>query len=387
MILSLVIMLIRKSIYILFIFIITTSCVDSYWPEIDKYDNVLVVDGLLTNDPTDTIVIKLSTSSSINSGELIPLSGSELYITDIGNTEVYLTETNPGTYKVMDNGFTGLTGHSYQLNITLQNGKRYQSDICKLTLQSPIDSVYGLIESHQMPNSNEQVGGVQFYINNHRNIADTAYYLWKLAQTFEYKSSFSIDYIWTGSIFDPYPNPDSLRTCWYTSSINNIFTYTTKYLDKPIIEKLPLNFTSTKSKSLSIRYSLLVKQLSITEEAYIFWDALKQQNIEQNGLYSQQPIQIRGNVTNISDSDEAVLGYFTVAGVTKKRIYINRPPLVFLYDECTPDFDGMRFIRFEPGPIYIVDVQGNLAMGNSDGCFDCRLSGGILTPPSFWNYN
>ena len=372
----------NASVFLLLLFSLT-SCVDKYWPEIDKYQTVLVVDGLLTNG-TDTTVIYLSSSSSVNNDGLIPLGGSQLYIVDENQSETYLTETSIGTYKILDNTFMGRVGGSYQLHITLSNGEKYESDICRMQNPSPIDSVYGLIESHQIPNSDEFLDGVQFYVDNHSNLGDSTYYLWRLGQSFEYKSSFDINYIWTGSYFYTYPNPDSLRRCWYNSSVSEIFTYSTKYLDKPCLSGFPLNFVSTENKSLSIRYSLLVKQLSISEKAFVFWDALRQQNIDQGNLYSQQPFQIRGNIKNINNLEEPVLGYFTVGGVTEKRIYINRPPIVFLYKECTPDYEGMRFVRFDPGPTYIVDINGRRALGNSEACFDCRIGGGSITPPPFW---
>ncbi len=383
MILNLGIMRTRNLILILFITLSSLSCVDKYWPEIDKYESVLVVDGLLTNG-NDTTVVYLSLSSSVNNGELIPLGGSQLYIVDENQSEVFLTETSTGIYKILDNSFTGRVGGEYQLHITLPNGKKYTSDICRMQNPSPLDSVYGLMESHQIPNSDEFLDGVQFYLDNHSNLSDTTYYLWRLEQSFQYQSTFNIDFIWNGSIFDPYPKPDSLRTCWYTSPAQSIFTHSTKYTDKPELIGMPLNYVSTINKTLSIRYSLLVNQLSISEEAFNFWDALRQQNIEKGNLYSQQPFQIRGNIKNVNNAEEPVLGYFTVAGISKKRIYINRPPLVFHYDECVPDYEGMRFIRFEPGPIYIVNVEGTLALGNSDICFDCRLEGGSITPPYFW---
>ena len=377
------IMRIKNVILLLFLLLYLTSCVDKYWPEIDKYENILVVDGLLTNG-ADTTIINLSMSSSVNNGKLIPIVGSEMYISDENQSEVYLAETKPGIYKVLDDSFIGQVGSSYQLHITLPNGKKYVSDICRMPMPSPIDSVYGLIETHQIPNSNEYLDGVQFYVNNHTNLTDTSYYLWSLSQSFEYRSTFSIDYIWTGSFFDPYPNPDSLQTCWYTSSVSGIYTYSTKYLDEPVIVDFPLNYVSSQNKTISIRYSLLVKQLSILESAFVFWDAIRQQNIESGNLYSQQPIQIRGNIHNVNNAEEPVLGYFTVAGVTKRRIYINRQPLVYHYDICTPNYDAMRNIRYEPGPIYIVETLGRLGMGNSDICFDCRLEGGSITPPYFW---
>ena len=249
---------------------------------------------------------------------------------------------------------------------------------------SPIDSVYGLIESHQIPHSDVFLDGVQFYVDNHNNLSDTTYYLWRLEQSFEYKSSFNIYYIWTGSYFYTYPNPDSLRRCWYNSSVSEIFTYSTKSLNKPDLTGFPLNFVTTENKSLSIRYSLLVKQLSISENAFVFWDALRQQNVDQGHVYSQQPYQIRGNIKNINNSEEPVLGYFTVAGVTEKRIYINRPLIKFLYKECTPDTVGIAFIRDDPGPVYITIYNWQRALGSNDACFDCRIGGGSLTPPPFW---
>ncbi len=362
-----------------------SSCIDKYWPDIKKYENVLVVDGLLTNG-NDPVIVRLSVSSAINNGALIPLTGGELYITDENHEEISLTEIEPGTYQVEDESFSGEVGSSYQLHISLPNGQNYVSDICSLSAPSPIDSVYGNIESFANPNSYHDLHGIQFYIDNHSN-NDTSFYLWRLTQTYKYRASFTLDYTWEGA-FIPYPNPDSLRTCWRTTEVNEIFTFTTKYLDKPVITRFPLNYVSTETKMLSIRYSLLVKQLYISKRAFDFWNALQQQNIDQGNLYSQQPIQIRGNVQNVANTEEPVLGYFTVAGVTEKRIYLNHPPLVFYHGECAPDYEGMRFLRFEPEelwPIYITYVQdAGMALGIKESCFDCRLDGGSLTPPDFW---
>ena len=132
---------------------------------------------------------------------------------------------------------------------------------------------------------------------------------------------------------------------------------------------------------------MFVNQLSITKKTYDFFDVIEQQNIEQGDLYSKQPIQIKGNVSNINNPNEPVLGYFIVAGITKKRIFIDRPGIPFYYVECVPDYD-LTYIRFEPPsswPIYIVDIMfTGWAMGHQNNCFDCRLDGGSLTPPDFW---
>ncbi len=380
-------MWIKNSITLVCLVVIFTSCVDEFWPNVDKYERLLVVDGLLTNGD-DPVKVSLSLTSSINDIEFIPLVGAEVYITDENQGETSLTETESGTYLVLDSSFSGHIGNSYQLHVVLPDGRNYISDTCRLLPPSPIDSVYGLPESFNIENVNNDLHGVQFYVDFHNDLPEKYFHLWKLTQTYKYKSSFNIDFLWIGEII-PYPNPDSLRSCWRTSQVNDIFIFSSKYLDGNDITRFPLVYTSTKTKKLSIRYSLHVDQLSISENAFDFWNALKEQNLDQGNLYSHQPIQIRGNMHNVQDPNESVLGYFTVAGITKKRIYVNRPAVIpFYYDICQPDFEAYSYIAWEPPtnwPIYIVDIMflGG-ALGQSNSCFDCRLEGGSITPPDFW---
>jgi len=376
-----------KNIIILLVLITAiTSCVDEYWPEVDKYENVLVVDGLLTNG-NEPAVVRLSLSSPVSNDEYIPLSGGTVYISDQNEFDITLTETQPGVYQVLDSSYHGEVGSSYQLHIDLPDGRSYESDICSLRPPSPIDSVYSMIESPEYQSGLHIVEGLQFYIDNHSdNLSDTLYYLWNLTQTFKYKSTFDIDWVWAGYYY-PFPDPDSLRTCWYTSQVSEMFMFSTKFLDQPIITEFPLNYVSSETKQLSVRYSLFVRQLSISEQAFDFFYALEQQNIDQGDYYSQQPIQIVGNIHSVVNSEEKVLGYFTVAGMTNKRIFVNRPPIPFYYNICTPDYD-LRFIEFYPEstwPIYIDDIMfTGWALGENNTCFDCREEGGTLTPPDFW---
>lgn len=381
-------MRIKDILFLLCLLLCVSSCVEEYWPDIDKYENLLVVDGLLTNG-NDTVIVQLSVTSPINNDELIPQSDAELYITDEYQMVAQFIETRPGIYQVLDSTFRGKIGQSYQLYITLPNGQNYKSDLCPLLAPSSIDSVYSIVEAPQFSNNNHDYPGIQFYTDNHSNIADTSYYFWKLFQTYKYKSSFDIDYIWRGSLI-PYPKPDSLRVCWRTSQVNEIIIGSTKYFDSPVMTSYPLNFVSTDSKLLSFRYSLLVKQLTISKNAFDFYEKLLEQNEDQGNLWSRQPVQILGNMHNVSNPEDPVLGYFMVAGMSEKRVFVNRPPVTFYYEECTPDFESVKYISYEPPsawPILIDDIMFlGLAMAQSDACFDCRLEGGSLTPPDFWEY-
>ncbi len=106
-----------------------------------------------------------------------------------------------------------------------------------------------------------------------------------------------------------------------------IYTGRTKSLNIPKIDKYALHYVNTETIQLSVKYSLLVRQFTISEEAYSFWDGLAEQNSEQETLYASQPYQISGNVKNMNDDTEPVLGYFMVAGISEKRIFVERPPI------------------------------------------------------------
>lgn len=381
--------MIRKLINTILIgsFLIATSCVDEYWPELVDYENIMVIDGLLT-DGNDTAVIYLSRSASLDYIVNIPVKNAEVIVYCNDGSESILQERIPGEYLLVDPTFIREVGKSYQLLVKLEDGKTYESPFCKLPAPNPIDSVYAEIK--YIPGNNEyyQKQGLEFYIDNHSPNHDTANYLWRMWQTYKYKASLTIDYLWEGHFIEVNTG-DSLRYCYRTDKVEDIVTYSTQYLSGTNLVKYPILFTSTDTKTLSIRCSLLVEQLVISSNDFEFWDAIRQQEQNQDELYTHNPFQIRGNMKNVDDGKEVVLGNFTVAGSTKKRIYVNRPAkLDFYYSECEPDFESIQFISiYGPSdwPIFVTEIPGvGLALGSSDMCFDCRLEGGSLTPPAFW---
>jgi len=143
---------------------------------------------------------------------------------------------------------------------------------------------------------------------------------------------------------------------------------------------------------LSIRYSLLTSQYSISKNAYTFWTNVKEQNENLGDLYSKQPFQIRGNIYNVNNSSEPVLGYFTVAGISQKRIFVNKPgpPVVMRYGECKlVEQDYMNFaVLFLTSPaewpeFATYDENGANAYP-PQVCLDCREKGGTIEKPDFW---
>ena len=74
------------------------------------------------------------------------------------------------------------------------------------------------------------------------------------------------------------------------------------------------------------------------------------------------------------------------AGISQKRIYINRPQLNFNYSDCV--FTLNLFETTNPWeltyPLYAMIMNsGDYAFADIS-CFDCRMKGGTMTKPEFW---
>lgn len=377
-----------KKILIIFIAAFVSSCVDPYWPDIDKYKNTIAVDGLIDNEP-GPYFIRLQQSTTVYYPEFSPISNAVVYVTDdLGNVEEFL-ETEKGVYSNASPDFQGIIGRSYQLSVLLSETQVYQSSWEKIQSPLGIDSIYTEIESQIDPNIPYNLIGYQFYVDTKAANNDSTYLIWRLGQTYKFQSSFQCHYIYNGSI-KPFPSPDSLMTCWKTEKVPGIFIGSTKNSKENRLIRYPLHYVSTEGRELSIRYSVIINQYVINESVYNYWKALQEQNDIQGSLYTQQPYQIRGNMQNSSNPEEPVAGSFVTAGVSSKRIYFDRPSLNFNYSICElgdADYMNMMDLSGLPPsfwPIYLtMDANNRRAFPNQD-CIDCRQSGGELEKPDFW---
>ena len=368
-------------------FLWLSSCVEEYWPEVDKYENLLVVDGGITNQP-GPYIIKISKSSPIDSAVYMPFQGCVLTIVaDNGEQEV-LTEMVAGIHYTSVNGIQGEAGVSYKLLISTPEGKEYESSYEKLKEPVEIKDVYAEVEYHDNGEYDHPLAGYQFYIDTKETTVDTNYYLWKMEATYHYQSDYFIHWYYTNRLYDFHPM-DSLYNCWRTSGIKNIYTFNISSMQGNQLQHFPLNYVSTQGRQLTIKYSLLVNQYTISKKAYKFWNAIEEQNSEQGSLYSHQPYQIKGNLKNINDKEEPVLGYFMVAASHSKRIFVDRIDAPFYYSYCifnegwSKAYGDLGLGGPYESPQYVVFVEGSRGVAH-EGCVDCRYNGGTTIKPYFW---
>ena len=322
---------------------------------------LLVVDGGMTNLHEPYRVQLSYTSPTLQAYEGEDLTGAEVYITNEEGTRADLTEVadSEGTYQTDSTLFRGQIGQTYQLHVITPDGMSYASLPETMTEVSPIDSIYFALESRSRLIESEgetllTKWGLQFYLDGGTGASRTAYYQWTYSETYQFAA--------------PLGGPFCYLTTFPTRDIT---IASTQDLTRDRVVGQPINFVDITGRKLQKRYSLLVRQTSLTERAYQFWQNVVRQQESVGSIFDPPPAPIPGNLRNVNDERETVLGYFRVAAVAEKRIFVSRfdiPERPGLrpggFPECSPENEGSRV---------------------PDYCFTCeRLPGATTTPPSFW---
>ena len=398
---------------------IIPSCTEKFQPKLDnKYDELLVVDGKITNAP-GPYTVTLSTSSEIDNAVFNPLSNATVIISEDNGSSETLVEIEPGVYTTSESGIQGVVGKKYKVSINTPEGKSYESAFEEIKEPVGIDTVKALTETQLLPNQNDiSKTGYQFYVSSQTATGGENFYYWELEETYEYNARWVIYYVFfkdddRSSIvdrvsFDDYflthphnvivPENPFLHTCWKTIPVKERFTYRTTNLSEQTIRDLPLHFIPFEDIKLSKKYSLLVKQLSISQNAFAFFNSIEDQTSEEDLLYTKQPYQIRGNIFNTEDIDEPVLGYFLTAGSSEKRIFVNGE-YTYIVTGCetikenffntlrNTNITDMLFITMLDGLVYIPGEllpRFGIPAFVTNICSDCRLRGGDTIKPAYW---
>ncbi len=358
---------------------LVSGCKEKYEPPEVLVDNkFLVVDGFI-NSGGDQSILKLSRTRTLADKNLIsPELNAQISVEEEGGGII-------GFFQDQGNGQYGIPPLSlnaqkkYRINIHTSSGGDYQSDFVPVKYTPPIDSIsWGLDPT-----------GLTVYANTHDPQNNTRYYRYEYEETWEHHSEYEpyLQYLNGQVVFiDPLQAPFK---CWTSNSSTDILLASTAKLQDDILYHYPLTFIPMNTERISVKYSILVKQYALTDEAFLYWTSLRK-NTEQLGtLFDPQPSQLTGNIHSVSNPAEVVLGFITASSVQQSRIYISN-------DEVAPWKLPRNCIQLDipSDSIAIYFGMWGYAPVASNGlfrfyaaekkCLDCRLQGGTTTKPSFW---
>lgn len=383
-----------KYILIFITVIITPSCIESYFINDEVgFEPVLVVDALITDEREEQKIV-ISETTSLIDYTIHLVHNCQVVVSDKDGNDFTFTE-NPdqGYYQGIIPFEFLVPGNAFKITIETDRGRLYTSDFEELTACAPIDSVYYDLNVEMNSTSNTlKSAGLQFYVDLKTDKNHSQFYRWALNETYEFHSAWPIEQYWAGFIRTQQPDY-SYFTCYKSEPVLKLFAASTKNVVDQYL-KYPLAFVDNSTQRLYWRYSLLVKQLSITENAYNYWKLLMANSQESGGLDDSQPANIKGNIYCVSHPEEKVLGYFSVSSVTEKRIFIGDEMKPFHSDDVfckqyTRQFP-MKFLeglKRSQWPYYLAPVLDGEAPDiyfAEQDCFDCRMKGGSLEVPDIW---
>ena len=375
----------RKSLGVSFILcaflcpnLLLSSCVDPYRPpEISSPDSYLVVNGYFDSAPGAVTSISLSRTQNLTDPKLPAVETKAQVTIESQNKAVYALRESPnGTYTLA--GVTPTPNETYRLRIKTAGGKEYVSDYVPVVPTPPIDSV----------SWRAQDDGLQINVNAHDPTNRTRYYRWDFQSTWEYTTLYnSLLEIKGTQIID---RAEPVFRCWGSDNSTNIITTSTARLGQDVVSQFPLVFIPSTSVKLGMKYSILVRQIGLTQTGFEYYDQLARITQNIGSIFDPQPTQITGNIRSTTNASDLVLGFFRVGSVESKRIFITRPQLPGNWitytglGACQVDTLAKKdVLDTKPTIISFDDASGNYYTTTLE-CADCRARGGVIKQPDFW---
>jgi len=385
--------IIKYKIILILIIIFFSSCIERYYLEEQiAFTPKLVIDGVIS-DENEVQTIIISESTSAENPKFSPYSNCIVTVADdLGNIFNFSEKDGePGIYHGIIDEQYFYEGSLFKLSIITPDGNQYESEFEEVLPCPPVDSVYYELERKPTYTPGVTEDGLQFYINLDASGDYGNFFRWVVDETYEYHSEWPIKaFIDSNNRWQQVPVDYSHYICYKTETLNNIFTLSTKGFTENSYNEYKLHFVNDHTQRLLYKYSILIHQYAISEQAYLYFENLKKNNQEEDNLFTKQPSIVKSNICNVNNPDEDVLGFFTVASATSTRIIIDSvKDLSFdKVEYCTATVID-AFLPPSPRPLYLVkteDNEGNKAWGYANSeCFDCTLKGGTTVKPDYWD--
>lgn len=382
--------------------LVFNSCKKPYSPPaITSGPSHLVVEGLINTGADSTIIHLTRTipiSAPSNTEPPAELSATVSIESD-ANATYPLNEIGNGYYATA--GLNLSAANKYRLKIITANSKVYQSDFVPVKNSQDIDSV-----SYQALST-----GVQVNVSTHDPSDNSRYYKYNYEETWiihAYYHSYTM-VSKTDRGLDTIIYRDlahDIFTCWAGNKSSTIVLGSTDKLTKDVLANSPVIFIDSHSEKLGARYSILVKQQTLTKEGFEYYQQLSKNTEKLGGVFDPQPSSLTGNIHNTADPAEQVIGFITAGTIAQKRLYIDANKLPagsqyvanHPYGDCKLD----TFLFYNPKtmqndvyeniyrgdaiPVLPVGPPGHPPVGYSASggiCVDCTLRGTNVRP-SFW---
>ncbi len=368
--------------------IVLASCISPYEFESEETLETIVVEGLLT-DHVDHNYINLFNTRAFNHMDEDPVTNAVVSVeSSDGNLYVY-THEGDGNYRPPA-GFIGTPGESYVLNIDIE-GEVYYTDSNPL-IPSNETGIVGRAVNIPDPEVGQNVDGVQFFVESTEE-PTASHFRFEWEDTYRIIVPFAMRYEYVDGVIEEID--ENVGICYRTESSDQILVESILQQTDRSLREFPVRFMREGLQAYRTRYSLLVRQFTLTSEAYGYFDKLKKNNEGGGSLFDKQTGPLLGNIKN--DNQKIALGYFQVSGVSEIREFYSLHQFgdqlsVPRFQPNCPEtmivstIDSVGILQKTGWRLFGIEETGPSSvvyLMNFGACSDCRLLGDP-NRPEWW---
>lgn len=309
----------RVSLLLIVLLAALGGCIKEVHPRFRTTGPFLVVEGLLRTDSVPCQVT-LSYSGIFNeNGAQLPLyvDDATVYVRSDGGDSIPLVHQQGGLYLSQGTGPVGEVGKTYTLCINLADGRRYASQpekVVPVPHNLEIDSI-GLADFNVLPLFPD-LHGADVMIRFQDPADRQNYYRWTCQGYLPRQS--------TGVPCAPFDPQVCHQYCYQAFQDHTLRIFSDEHVNGSEIRYHTIQVDPYYGPG---RHFLAISQMSITREAFQFWELYEDQTNRTGSILDPLPSPLQGNIYNVHDSSDLALGYFGASDVYVKKVILK--PLVY----------------------------------------------------------
>lgn len=340
-----------------------SACIEPIDVNTEVESALLVVEGFITDEPGPH-TIRLSRlakfAGELEGGNIEQEDDAEIFIEDDLGTRIEVEQQVEIVSEIMNlqtplgliqdtveipiktiyttpEGFRGEIGRTYVLNVRLLNGRMYQSTPQTILPAPELDSL--IFSFVKLPSADEVTftSGLEVYSRWQDPPGEENYYIW-VANTGTYQLISRPDQYIDPVTSTPAPK-GCCAVCYVPDNLSQIIVHSDLRTDGAVQTVLSA-FIEDDGIRLKDRYLLEVNMFTVTKEAFAFHRLVQSQLSIQGSILDPPPGEITGNITNVSDPQEVVIGFFGAYNSSQRSRFISPSDLeepqrqVVLPDDC-----------------------------------------------------
>ena len=342
--------------------LLLSSCIDPINLTLEDEDEFLVIDGSFTSE-YGAHPLKLYYSTGQRTKARREVTDAQITLFENGGEKSVYLETKPGNYQLVNNSLAATPNNSYHIEIVLPSGQIYRSEPEKSPIKIKGERVFFDFVIKQEQTVVGSIGRpyIDVFVATPLPTNQDFWIRWEVINMYDFMEVLCS------------PVQSVTPTCYVIGEQNvqeiTLLDGTNVAADYLPKFKVSEKFIPGEDAEFRGLHYFLVHQKSITKRAHIYWQNINSLANQTGSIFDAPPAPIKGNIVNVNNPEEVVLGYFEVANEDVIRGYVTQA-------------DFINFYRFTEN---VCPTNNNPFARRDFACCQCeQLPNSTMIKPSWW---